>query len=209
MRPELRLGAMPARTITITLSDDQERVLAACFGRGDAPLEADKVQQVVKLSLESWLGLFSGTRRYRSLTELYVDWLELVYATVLTDAKPSSTYLYQRLNFSYGLSTYLARVLLSKQQSHWRDLARAELRKALLERAKEAQEIIKEKGGNVKKLEFDLSKAARLELGMLMEALSESGHRISPPQTVGSYADRVVVSLTAAAVPLLLEQIAN
>jgi hypothetical protein len=197
---------MAARTITITLSDDQERILAACFGRPGAPLDVDKVQQVLTLSLDSWLGVFSGTRRYRSLTELYLDWLEQIYSTILT-AKPTSTYLYQRLNFSFGAASYLTRVLLSKEQSHWRDLARAEIRKALLEREKEALEIIKEKGGNVKKLEFDLSKAARVELGLLLEALSESGHRVSPPHVVGSFGDRAIVSLAAAAVPLLLGEL--
>jgi hypothetical protein len=195
---------MAARTVTITLSDGQERMLAACFGRPGAPLDADKVQQVLTLSLDSWLGVFSGTRRYRSLTELYLDWLEQIYSSILTAAKPTSTYLYQRLNFSYGAASYLTRVLLAKEQSHWRELARAEIRKALQEREKEALEIIKEKGGNVKKLEFDLSKAARIELGILLEALSESGQKVSPPQVVGSFGDRVVVSLAAAAVPLLL-----
>src|SRR5712691_467473 len=115
---------MAARTITITLSDDQERILAACFGRPGAPLEVDKVQQVLRLSLDSWLGVFSGARRYRSLTELYLDWLEQIYATLLTAAKPTSTYLYQRLNFSFGAASYLTRVLLSKEQSHWRELRR-------------------------------------------------------------------------------------
>jgi hypothetical protein len=198
---------MAARTISITLSDDQERVLAACFGHPGAPLDVDKVQQVLTLSLDSWLGMFSGTRRYRSLTELYLDWLEQIYATVLTAAKPTSTYLYQRLNFSFGAASYLTRVLLSKEQSHWRDLARAEIRKALLEREKEALEIIKEKGGNVKKLEFDLSKAARVELGVLLESLSERGERVSPPQVVGSFGDRAIVSLSAAAVPMLLGEL--
>jgi hypothetical protein len=198
---------MAARTVTITLSDDQERKLAACFGRADAPLEVDTVRQVVTLSLDAWLGVFSGARRYRSLTELYLDWLEQIYSSILTAAKPTSSYLYQRLNFSFGAASYLTRVLLSKEQSHWRDLARDEIRTVLLQREKEALEIIKEKGGSVKTLEFDLSKAARVELGLLMEALSESGHRISAPQLRGSFGDRAIVSLTAGAVPLLLAEL--
>jgi hypothetical protein len=104
-------------------------------------------------------------------------------------------------------ASYLTRVLLSKEQSHWRDLARAEIRKALLEREKEALEIINEKGGNVKKLEFDLSKAARVELGVLLESLSERGERVSPPQVVGSFGDRAIVSLSAAAVTMLLGEL--
>jgi hypothetical protein len=150
-------------------------------------------------------GYFFGRTKYRSLNEMYLDGLERIFNELRPATKPTQRYLFQQLNFSHGQAAYLTRVLLDKQNSRWRELARAELSEALMARKAEAQKIVDNGAGHVQKLEFDLSKAARLEMNLLLEALYDGGERrISPPQPLGGYGDRGTIGIVAAMVPLLL-----
>lgn len=195
-----------ARRVTLTITDDQEEIIRSCFAHDSKSLPAEIVQKISEISLDAWLQIFSGKARYRTLNELYLDWLARIFNDVRTSDKPSQRYLFQQLNFSHGQASYLARVLLDKQNSRWRELATIELRDALIARKDEAQEIIKAGSGHVQKLEFDLSRAARLELNFLLEMLHDSGGtRISPPQPGGTYGDRGNVGIVAALVPPLLK----
>jgi hypothetical protein len=201
---------MPARKISIELTPAQEQALQACFSPDGAPLDAATVERLMALSLQSWLDVFTGAQRYRSLTELYLEWLEHIFTSILPDTKPSTSYLYQRLNFPYGIAQYLCRVLLAKGQSRWRELAQAELSVALQARAAEAEQAVDDKQGQTTKYELSLSQAARMELGLLMEALAEQGSRVSPPQLIGTFGGgRAVVSVTATVVHLLLKLAAS
>jgi hypothetical protein len=200
---------LPARKISIELTPAQEQALQACFSPDGAPLDAATVERLMALSLQSWLDVFTGAQRYRSLTELYLEWLEHIFTSILPDTKPTTAYLYQRLSFPYGIAQYLCRVLLAKGQSRGRDLARAELSVAVQARAAEAQQAVDDKQGQTTKYELSLSQAARMELGLLMEALAEHGNRISPPQLIGTFGGRAVVSITATVVQLLLKLAAS
>jgi hypothetical protein len=198
---------VPARTVSLALTSAQEQALQACFSPDGAPLDAAKVEQLLELSLQSWLDVFTGAQRYRSLSELYLDWLAQIFTVILPDSKPTTSYLYQRLNFPHGMALYLCRVLLAKGQSRWRDLARAEIEDALQARIDEARAAVDDKQGQTTKIELTLSKAARMELGLLLDAVSEHGERVSPPQLIGTYSDRAVVSVTAAALLLVQRQL--
>jgi hypothetical protein len=197
-----------ARKVSFTISDEQEELLRSCFAAESKALPADMAQQISEVALQSWIGIFSGKTRYRSLNELYLDWLERIFNEIDRDAKPSQRYLFQRLNFSHGQAAYLTRVLLDKQNSRWREKAKIELRDVLAGRKDEIDKIIAAGQGYAQKLDFDLSKAARLEMNLLLETLHDAGEkRISPPQLVGTYSDRGTVSLVAAMVPLLLRNL--
>jgi hypothetical protein len=201
---ELRL----ARKVSFTISDEQEELLRSCFAADSKALPAETAQLISEAALQSWIGIFSGKTKYRSLNELYLDWLERVFNEIDPEAKPSQRYLFQRLNFSHGQAAYFTRVLLDKQNSRWREKAKVELRDVLVARKAEVDQIIKAGQSYVQKLDFDLSKAARLELNLLLETLHDAGEKkISPPQLVGTYGDRGTVSLVAAMVPLLLNNL--
>jgi hypothetical protein len=190
------------------MSDEQEELLRSCFAADSKALPAETAQLISEAALQSWIGIFSGKTKYRSLNELYLDWLEQIFNEIDPEAKPSQRYLFQRLNFSHGQAAYLTRVLLDKQNSRWREKAKVELRDVLVARKAEVDQIIKAGQSYVQKLDFDLSKAARLELNLLLETLHDAGEKkISPPQLVGTYGDRGTVSLVAAMVPLLLNNL--
>jgi hypothetical protein len=170
-------------------------------------LKDDQLEAFVGLAVRSWIDLVTGRRRYRSLTEQYLDWLSQLYSSILQDEEPSEARLFTQLNFPYGQSQYLARVLRDQHPGPWRVKALAAVRKALLLRKVDASQWVKE-GRGEDMISMNISKAGRVELGLLLGRLSERNVQgVSPIQTKGTMGSSVAVLLPASNVELLLSEL--
>lgn len=168
----------------------------------DAQLEV-----IARLALDSWVDLFSGRKRYRSLTEQYLEWLESVYTEVLTEEEPGERRLFSQCHFPYGQAQYLARILREQQIGTWRKKALRRLRQALSDRVKDAKDWVKDSRGE-ERMVFQMSKGCRVELYAIMDSLLEADTKgISPVRPEGTMGSFVALSLVASNVETVLNEV--
>src|SRR5271157_2790090 len=112
--------AMP--DVTIKIPQDYYGDLIATFGSTGVLGDPD-LAKLVTLALTQWTTFLLGKRRFRSITELYIDWFGRVFEDILPDEEPDERALVERMNLPYGQAAYIARVLrerdASKSRSKW------------------------------------------------------------------------------------------
>jgi hypothetical protein len=198
---------MPKKTISLTLNEEQADSLQSSFGGGAKVLTDGQFETIFRLAVESWIDLFAGTKRYRSLTEQYLEWLDSLYTEVLTEEEPSERRLFSQCHFPYGQAQYLARILREQQMGTWRRKALQTLKQLLSDRLKEAKEWINDSRGD-ERMVFQMSKGCRVELYTIMDSLLEANTKgISPVRPEGTIGSFVALSLVASNVETVLNEV--
>ena len=110
-------------------------------------MDREQVLKVfVNLGYQHFYEWLSSNKRYRTLTEQYIEWLEDIYTQLLPeDEPPSYSRLYNRFNIPYGQSGYMIRVLNERELPHIRRRALEELKEALVEVVADAEKAIRKK----------------------------------------------------------------
>jgi hypothetical protein len=202
---------MAKKTITIQLSEEQVADLQGAFEsltEAKPPnLSADQFQSIAQLAAESWIDLVAGRNRYRSLTEQYLNWLDKIYAHVLTDEEPSERRLYTRLHFPYGQAQYLARILREQHLGSWRKRSLHQLRAELEAKRTDAKKFVKD-GRGEEQVALNISKGSKVELDNILGTLVERRVQgISPVKTVGSMGSSVAVLIVASNIEPVIQEI--
>ena len=198
---------MPKKTISLTLSAEQVDALQSSFAGQTSALSDEQFDTIVRLAVESWIDLFGGHKRYRSLTEQFLDWLDQIYSTVLKDEEPGERRIFGRFHFPYGQAQYLARILRDQHLGAWRRKALESLKGLLEPRHEEAKKWSKD-GRGEERMVFTVSKGARVELDGILGALSEANiPGVSPIRTEGTMGTHVSVSIVASNIPQLLNEV--
>jgi hypothetical protein len=200
--------AVSKKTVNVTLTAEQVAALQGALGDADTskPLTDDQLLVTVELAISAWTDIFSGQKKYRSLTEQYLDWLTMIYSHILTDEEPSELRIFGRLNFSYGQGLYLARVLREQHAATWRKKSLMGLRDRLKSRLEDAKKWVKEERGSERMI-FLLSKGSRTELATVLGTLAQQGNTgLSPIRTEGSMGGYSYVSIVAADVEPIFKQ---
>jgi hypothetical protein len=134
------MDAMPIE-ITLDIPDELLAALSAAFPEGKPEDVAKHFSEVALRHFAAWI---TGNRRYRSLTEQYIDWVEDLYTTLMPSTDPpNADRLYNRFNISYGNAQYISRVLSNKRLVHWRKKAFEELADAIESLVPEALRRVK------------------------------------------------------------------
>lgn len=133
-------------TISMDIPSETRAQLSRSFGPfATQEEEVAATARFAQMALGILCDWITGSKRYRTVTEQYIDWVEQVYAELLpTEEAPSIERIYNSLNMPYGQANYIARVLAAKTLVHWRTVATAELRTALEDKRKDAEAYIKE-----------------------------------------------------------------
>lgn len=198
---------MEKREINIQVSEIILNNLEKVFTtHGEASSGSLQMEEVLTVALEQWFSTIFGGRRYRSLTELYLEWLRELFAIPTTLVEPSEQILYSDFNFPYGQAAYLARVLRESQPRTLRIKFLDELRSVLQAREKEINEWIKD-GRGEERLTLQISKSARRELDYVLGSLAREGKAVHPLRTEGTLGDFVAVLVVAHDVSLLIERL--
>jgi hypothetical protein len=198
---------MANKTISLTLSEAQVNSLMASFASSGTELNDAQIRTIVNLAVDSWVELFAGRKRYRSLTEQYLDWLGDIYDQVLTAEEPNETRLFSQFGFPYGQAQYFARILRNQRLGTWRKKALERLKQVLSADLKKAQDAVQKKRPK-ERMEFQMSKASRVELTAILSGLLEANTTgIIPIKSEGTVGDYITVSIAASNVEMVLKEI--
>jgi hypothetical protein len=161
----------------------------------DAAEEAiEKFNQLAFDAMSAW---FTGNKRYRSLTEQYIDWVEQIYLEFLPkEEMPSAERIYNSMNMPYGQAAYIARVLENKTLVQWRQFARDELLSALKDKEKDARDYVKKKVPQME-IQICVSKLAVQELFRICSYRRRSNKDYLMPKVGASAGDYRYVSIPA------------
>ena len=155
----------------------------------DTPASDAQLRAFACLAIRSWVDLVLGRKRYRSLTEQYIVWLEQLYSEVFSDEEPGDPRIRGRLSFPDGQATYLSRMLRDRQQLSWRRRALQELYTRLhndLANPK-VQEALR-KSAETTERNIQLTKGQLVELKEIVNLLARSStplRRIKIEPTLG------------------------
>ncbi|RPI80456.1 MAG: hypothetical protein EHM41_22710 [Chloroflexi bacterium] len=156
--------------IRIEIPDEQVAVIRKAFRNGQLS-DGEIQQKFAQLALNAWINWISGSKRYNSLTDQYMDWIEDCYTSLLSENEaPSLDRLYNAFNIPYGQAQYIARVLNNKTMTRWRQKAICELKRVMAERLDDADKWVRT-GREEANLEILVDHLAFLELKMTWERL--------------------------------------
>jgi hypothetical protein len=198
---------MAKKTISLTLNEAQVDSLMASFASAGTELSDAQLAAIVNLAVDSWVELFAGRKRYRSLTEQYIEWLGDIYDQVLTSEEPNEGRLFSQFGFPYGQAQYFARILRNQRLGTWRKKALERLKQVLSAGLKEAQKAVQQKRPD-ERMEFQMSKGSRLELTAILSTLLDANTPgIIPIRDVGTVGNYITVSIAASNVEMVLKEI--
>ncbi len=198
---------MAMKTISVSLSETQVNSLMASFASSGAGPSDAQLATIVNLAVDSWVELFAGRKRYRSLTEQYIEWLGDIYDQVLTTEEPNESRLFSQFGFPYGQAQYFARILRNQRLGTWRKKALQRLRQVLSGGLNEAQKAVKQDRPE-ERMEFQMSKGSRLELTAILSTLLDADTPgILPVRDVGTVGNYITISIAASNVGMVLKEI--
>jgi hypothetical protein len=164
--------------ITINLSDAQVKNIQDSLPESRFDDVQKIAESLIPLTISSWIDWLSGAKRYNSLTEQYLDWIEEIYSNILSlDEAPSTDRLFSSFNIPYGQAQYIARVLNNKQLTLWRKKAVENLKSLFDKRKKEIFEWIQAGDGD-RSADFLMDSVTFIEFKLLVEHI----HRKTPDQ---------------------------
>jgi hypothetical protein len=161
-----------------------------------------KFNQLAFNAISAWL---TGTKRYRSLTEQYIDWVEQIYLEFLPkDEMPSAERIYNSMNMPYGQAAYIARVLENKTLVQWRQFAEQELLAALKDTDKDARDYVKKKVPQMD-IQICISKLAVQELYRICSYRRRSNKNYLMPKKGAPAGDYLYVGIPAGTIVDLID----
>jgi hypothetical protein len=179
-------------------------MMAPEFGKLD---EEGTIAEFALLAFENLYDWLSGSERYNTLTQQYIEWLEAIYTRLLpADEAPSYSRLYNKFNIPYGRSGYIIRVLNERELPHLRRTALREVETALEDVREKAEEAVNEKRPD-QSLKVELSSLASRELRNIANMLYRRDTRTLLPRHVGSYGDIKTIMVPARTVLDILDEL--
>jgi hypothetical protein len=196
-----------ATTIAVSIPDETKSGLTRAFGPFKTKKEEqDAILRFANLAVSALSDWLTGNKRYRSLTEQYIDWVEQVYTDLLPQEEaPSTERIYNSLNMPYGQAAYISRVLASKTLVHWRTIAAKELRDALKDAEKNARQYVKD-GDQGQGVNIQVSQVAVHELIRVCSTRRRSDRSYLMPQPGASSGDFRFVSIPACTIVDLIDK---
>jgi len=193
------------RVVEIKIAEEACRYLEEnLLAKTDGESSSDLLAQFSKIAFMEFYNWVSGAKRYRSITEQYIDWVEQLYTQILPqDEAPSITRIYNSLNIPYGQATYIARVLSAKTLVHWRDIAKRELRAKLYINKELVAQYMKEGSPN-QVLHIQISKIASIELDRICSERYRKDNKFLLPQIASSSGDYRFVQIQVCTINDLL-----
>ena len=147
----------------------------------------DDIKSFCELSVDIFSDWITGSKRYRSLTEQYIDWVEKIYVNILPeDSKPKYDVLYNNFNMSPGQASYISRVLLEKNLTHWRKQAADELKHQLTSSYQKAMDLVAEGRTDVN-IDVSISSLASNELKRISDHIRSEDDTFELPIPKGGY----------------------
>jgi hypothetical protein len=105
--------------VTINIPQDKIDSLKFALQKENVFSDVD-IASAVTLGFEQWLDTIIGRTRFRSMTELYIDWIHRIFSSILPQYDPDEKSLVSRFNMPYGQASYVARVISERVQTHVR-----------------------------------------------------------------------------------------
>jgi hypothetical protein len=179
-------------------------MMAPEFGELD---EEGTVTEFALLAFENLYDWLSGSQRYNTLTQQYIEWLAAIYTRLLpADEAPAYSRLYNRFNIPYGRSGYIIRVLNERELPHLRRTALREVEAALEEVREKAEEAVDEKRPD-QPLKVEVSSLGSRELRNVANMLYRRDTGTLLPRQVGSYGDINTIMVPAQTVLDMLDEL--
>lgn len=132
-----------------------------------------KRQRLAQFALERILDWMAGRASYQTITEQQVAWLGELLPLFYPGEAPSAGRLFNDFAVPYGRASYMARVLLEKQQTEWRQHGRQTVRDAIKAKYDEAITNIK-RGDKTKVVPISLNPIAYRELKLVLEDIDRA-----------------------------------
>jgi hypothetical protein len=186
------MAKQPAtRSVTIEVADEFYQKLAEIFKDDEA---ATKFAGLAFQEFYSWI---TGVTRYRTLTEQQIERVQQLYATLLPpNETPTVEKLYNDFNMTYGQAAYISRVLSEKNLLHWRRDAIAQVKKAVGDKKRSADEQVR-KGLPANTIEVRLRKLATRELMRIAERMGLQDEMFLMPVPKSVASDTCAVAIPA------------
>lgn len=204
------------QTVVIKLEVSEEKAEDILFMLEPELTEMDRdrlLSEFALLGFEHFYEWMSGQKRFRTLTEQYISWLEDVYTRLLPeDEIPSYARLYNRFNIPYGQAGYIIRVLNEKELPHLRLRAREEL-KAELEKCEKQATDLCARGDLDRAIPVRMTALASRELrnltGKLYRKSARENRSTLLPERETGYGDFKTVAVPAMTIGELLEELGD
>lgn len=183
-----------------------DRLLSIICPDGNSDAKEEAANRFAGIAVEELLGWILGEKRYRSVTELQISWIEQIYLSLFPDKMPKATVLYNSFNIPYGQATYIARVLAEKDLPAWRGRARNELKSRLEDQKEEAKSNV-DAGGQDRfvKRQITVTKLASLELFRIATEIWEDDKSFKLPERRPGIGDVVNVDIPSVSILTLLD----
>jgi len=191
--------------VTLTISQEQVSELNSAFAK-DGKLTDNELETLTSLALTAWSDTLLGTTRFRSMTELYINWLRDIFQQLLPDEDPDEKTLVTRLNLPYGQATYVARVLRDEDTMSSRKKWIVKLESALKDKMADARAWVKD-GRGEESMELYMHKYAYRELGIILSRLMEDGQAVRPVKSTATAGAFKFVLVCSADIEKLINEI--
>lgn len=200
---------MANRNIEVSIPDEVlARVHQTLSKVPGQKITEQEIKRLLSLAIKQWCEILLQSKRSRSLTDLYLTMLRDIYAELLTEEAPSDARLFGRMNFPFGQSQYLVRVLLEDQPVIIRQKAVSDLEAELAKKSTMAKEWIKKDKGT-DRMSFNISRESYRELDIVMGTLVENGDVISPARKDGVMGKFYSVLLAAQDLETIIKAVAS
>jgi len=199
-------------SISISIDADQLRRASECLGlTGNDPKDQlDGCAKLAQFTLSEFLEWTAGGRRYTSLSDMYMNWVEAIYELGRLDDHPSVDHLYNNLNIPYGLAAYICRVLADKNVAKWRQQDWIDLRRYITNAKQQCEQFTHDQEPLTdKKFSANLGRGAVRQLRTVSDRLRKSNPDFLIPEVKRGFGETDVVSVACLAVQPLLDYIDN
>lgn len=194
------------QSMDLEISLESRRRFLSIFGPFSSSEDERKAMQIfADIAISEFLDWAMGSKRYRTLTEQYIDWIEQVYTNFFPEGEtPSAERIYNSLNIPYGQAAYIARVLCAKTLAKWRSTATIELFETLKDNITSARAYVSQ-GEQFQAIQMQMSKMASIELQRICSAKRNKDRSYLLPQLGGSSGDYRFVSIPACTIVDLVQ----
>jgi hypothetical protein len=184
-QPERVVGADVVQ-ITIDIEAAAAERIAVVVGGTDAGAANSAFSKWAVEELAAWL---AGQRRFRTLSEQYISWVEALYDGVLPRGQaPTFDRLYNDFNMTHGQATYVARALSDKRLTGWRTEALATLNRQLEAKRADAERFVHNREPN-RTITLRTSRLGGVELLRLGSEAFVRNNVFAPPESKGNSGD--------------------
>jgi hypothetical protein len=179
-------------TVSLILDKDQVAVLQRAFPNGD---DKKTASAIVHLAATEFIELLAGKRRYTSLTNQYIEWVDKIYSAALPDTEFTYRQISDGFSFPPGTAAYIARVLRDRQYTSLQTRAKEQLRLKLLKELAAYDNLPAERKPSLKMRNLRLTAREYALLQMIVDDLILGGEPLEIPDVTSRSRELVFVSV--------------